>query len=224
MAITTDILNLPVAVSLDGTEWAPVVQGTGGSAVTRRATTALIANTASGFVPDTALINAGIGLTGGGLLTSDPTLSLDINELTPITAMTIADTWAINDAGGGNVVRKITFPNAMKAIAGLTALPIPSPTDDFLVINRAADGLTYKISPSALSLASGNVPAGGTTGQSLVKASDTDYDTEWSTGGFLNQVANVVFSGPASGAAAAAAWEQRPAAAKMTWAASSPFP
>lgn len=203
MAITTDILSLPVAVSVDGSEYVPIVQGTGGSAVTRRVTTASIANTATGFVPDTASVNSGIGLTGGGLITSDPTLSLDINELTALPAMAIADSFAVNDVADGNLVRKVTFPNAMKAIPGLTELPIPNLTSDFLVINHAADGETYKISPSALSLAAGNVPAGGSTGQSLVKASNADYDTEWSTGGFLNQGANVVFSGPASGAAAA---------------------
>lgn len=38
-----NILNLPVAVSLDGSEYVPLVQGTGGDAVTRRATTGLIA-------------------------------------------------------------------------------------------------------------------------------------------------------------------------------------
>lgn len=206
MAVTTDILSLPVAVSVDGTEYVPIVQGTGGSAVTRRVTTGLIANTATGFVPDTAVINAGIGLTGGGLLTSDPTLSVNINELTAISAMAIADSFAVNDVADGNLVRKVTFPNAMKAISGLTALGSPNLTADFLVINRASDGLTYKISPSALSLAAGNVPAGGLTGQSLVKASNADYDTEWSTGGFINQVANVVFSGPASGAATAPAF------------------
>lgn len=37
MPLTTNILNLPVAVSLDGTEWMPIEQGTGVDAVTRRA-------------------------------------------------------------------------------------------------------------------------------------------------------------------------------------------
>ena len=182
MAVTTDILSLPVAVSVDGTEYVPLVQGTGGSAVTRRATAALIAGTAAGFVPNTARINAGIGLTGGGLLTSDPTLSVSINELTAISAMAIADSFAVNSVSDGNLVRKVTFPNAMKAITGLTALAIPDLTADFMVINRAADGLTYKISPSALGLATGNVPAGGTTGQILAKTSDTDYAIAWTTG------------------------------------------
>lgn len=37
--LTTNILNLPVAVSLDGSEWVPLVQGTDPDDVTRRATT-----------------------------------------------------------------------------------------------------------------------------------------------------------------------------------------
>ena len=42
-ALTTDILSLPVAVSIDGTEYAPIVQGLGSTAVTRRVQTAKIA-------------------------------------------------------------------------------------------------------------------------------------------------------------------------------------
>ena len=42
-----DILNLPVAIALDGSEYVPLVQGLGADAVTRRATATLIADTAS---------------------------------------------------------------------------------------------------------------------------------------------------------------------------------
>lgn len=38
----SNILNLPVAVSLDGTEYVPLVQGLSSDAVTRRATTAMV--------------------------------------------------------------------------------------------------------------------------------------------------------------------------------------
>jgi hypothetical protein len=170
----TPILNLPIATALDGSEYAPLVQ----AGVTKRATIALIAGQASGFVPDTASITAGIGLGGGGTLISSPSLYLDIDTLPANTGMLVADSFAINLASGPTS-QKVTFPNAMKAIAGLTNLAFPSLTDDKLAIVRASDGLTYSITPSALGLAAGNVPAGGTTGQVLAKASNTDYDTDW---------------------------------------------
>lgn len=167
-----------------------------------RGTAEQVSATVTGFVPTTRAVNAGIGLTGGGALTTDVTLNFGVAELNASTSMAVADSFAINDVVDGNIPRKVTFPNAMKALTGLPILSIPNLTTDFLIINRAADGSTYKISPSAFSLATGNMPAGGTTGQQLIKLSNTNYDTIWSTGSFLDQSANVVFSGPASGGAA----------------------
>ena len=43
----TPILGLPVAIGLDGSEYMPLVQGTGSSAVTKRAQTSLVAQLAS---------------------------------------------------------------------------------------------------------------------------------------------------------------------------------
>lgn len=173
-----NILQLPAAPSLDGSEVVWIVQG----GTDKRTTTSAIANTATGFVPTSLAINtptAG-GLTGGGQLVTDLTLNFAPVNLAAKTAMVVADVFAINDSSL-NTPAKVTFPNAMKALTGLTSLAIPSPTNDFLIINRAADGQTYKISPSALSLASGNVPAGGTTGQPLIKNSGTNYDTVFAT-------------------------------------------
>lgn len=170
------ITSLPLAIALDGSEAVPIVQG----GTTKRTTVGAIANTATGFVPTTRTINtptAG-GLTGGGSLAADLTLAWSPFDLTPKTAMVVADTFAINDSSL-NSPAQVTFPNAMKALTGLSALAIPSLTNDYLIINHAADGLTYKISPSALSLAAGNVPAGGLTNQFLAKASNTNYDTIW---------------------------------------------
>jgi len=177
MANTT-MLDLPVASGLDGSEYAWIVQG----GTDKRATLAEIAATATGFVPTSRAINtpSNGGLTGGGTLAGDLSLSFLPSNLAAKTAMAVADGFAINDVAGGNVPKLSTFSNAMKALTGLTALGAPSLTDDYLIINRASDGLTYKINPSSLSLAAGNVPAGGTTGQFLAKASGTDYDTEWS--------------------------------------------
>lgn len=188
--------SLPAAISLDGSEVVPIVQG----GTDKRTTTGAIANTATGFVPTSRAIitpTAG-GLTGGAALTADVTLNWKPFNLLSKTAMVVADTFAINDSAL-NDPAQVTFPNAMKAITGLTNLPFPNATADYMVINRGADGLTYKVTPSSLNLTTGNMPAGGTTGQVLTKASNTNYDTTWTTGGFLDQPVNVFLGGPASG-------------------------
>lgn len=168
-----------------------------------RATADQISATVVGYVPTTRAVNAGIGLNGGGTLATDITLNFSVADLTlKSSAMTTADSFAIDDVGGGSVPARITFANAMKALTGLPALGAPDLTNDYLVINRASDGGTYKVNPSSISLAAGNMPAGGTSGQILTKASNANYDTTWTSGGFINQAANVVFSGPVSGGAA----------------------
>lgn len=191
-----NMLQLPVASALAGDEYMWVVQG----GVDKRVTLAEAAGTATGFVPTSRAINtiATGGLAGGGQLSTDLSLTFNPAGLLVNTAMVVADTFAINDSSL-NAPKQITFPNAMKALTGLTSLAMPSLTADFLIINHAADGHTYKISPSALSLAAGNVPAGGTTSQVLTKASNADYDTIWSTSGFTDQPVNVVLAGPSSG-------------------------
>lgn len=200
---TTQIINLNPAVGVLSTDSIPI-QRVGGNA--EKATVAEIVALATPGLPIDTPLNTNQGIQGGGLLASGLTLSLDVDSLTSTPAMAIEDSFAINRASDGDLSRKVTFPNAMKAIAGLDELAFPNLTLDMLVINRASDGLSYKISPSSLSLAQGNMPAGGLTGQQLVKASDADYDTEWSTGGFLDQNANVFFGGPASGPAVAPAF------------------
>lgn len=191
----TQILNLPVAVGLDGTEWTPIVQ----AGVTSRVQTGTIANTATGFVPTSRTITAGLGLTGGGNLSTDISIAFDIGDLTLLTSMLSTDEFVFNQVSSG-IPYRITFANAMEAVDDLAELNSANLTDDYLVIYDAAAGASKKINPSGLNLQAGNMPAGGTTGQALIKASDTDFDTEWSTGGFLDQPANVLFGGPASGA------------------------
>lgn len=193
----TQIINLPVAVGVLPTDYAPI-QRTGDSA--QRATLQDIANlAATGLLPDSTVLNTNQGIQGGGLLASGLTLSLNLAGLTSTPSMAVADAFAINRVSDGNASRLVTFPNAMKAIPGLSTINMPDLTADYLIIHHANDGGTYKVSPSGLSLASGNMPAGGLTGQILTKNSDLDYDTTWTTGGFLPQPPNVVFAGPTSG-------------------------
>lgn len=173
-----NILQLPVALPLDGSEVVWVVQG----GTDKRTTTADIGNTATGFVPTSLIIETPPtgGLAGGGPLTGDLSLTFNPFGLLAKTAMVVADTFAINDSSL-NSPAQTTFPNAMKALTGLPVLSIPNLTNDYLLINRASDGQTYKINTSALTIATGNVPAGGTTGQPLIKNSNTNFDTLFAT-------------------------------------------
>lgn len=196
---TTPILDLPVAIALDGSEAVPLVQGLGSSATTLRATVSQIANMMSDGLPSSTALVTNQGIQGGGLLSSGLTLSLNVNGLTAASEMAVADSFAVNNVGLGNLTRKVTFPNAMKAIGGLPPTPAVNLTLDKVAVVRAADGQTYSMTPSQLSLAAGNVPAGGLTGQSLKKASNADYDTIWADN-FATQSPSVVFSGPVSGA------------------------
>lgn len=169
------ILNLEVAIDVTGDEWVPLVQG----GTTKRAQVSNIANTATGFVPTSRRVDAGVGLSGGGALTTDVALDFAPNtQLSFVTSQAAADAYVIAQDSSG-VPRKVTFANSMKAIDTLTASPALDLTADKFVLYRAADGLTYSATASQISLAAGNVPAGGTTGQVLAKISSVDYDTEW---------------------------------------------
>lgn len=143
------MLNLPVAVSVDGTENAWIVQ----SGTDKRVTLEQIANAASAWMPS------------------------NLNYLDP---MVVTDAFVVFDTSEGDYKRS-TFSNAMKGLTGLTALAVPNLSNDYLIINRAADGNTYKINVSAFGMASGNLPAGGTRGQLLAKNSSTNYDAIWSS-------------------------------------------
>jgi hypothetical protein len=193
---TIQIFNLNPVAGVLSTDFIPL-QRLGEEA--QKATVAEIVALAAPGLPTSTMLNTNQGIKGGGLLSDNLTLSIDVNSITSTPSMAVADTFAINKVSDGNLSRSVTFPNAMKAINGLSALGFPNLDDDFIPIYRAADGLAYKISPSSLSLATGNMPAGGLTGQTLTKASDLDYDTTWTTGGFIPQDPNVVFAGPVSG-------------------------
>jgi len=168
----TPMLSLPVASSVDGSEYAWIVQG----GTDKRVTLEAIANTATGFVPTSRSITAGVGLSGGGSLASDVTIDFDPTNLTTATTMTVSDYFTIAASGSPY---KVTFPLAMQAIGGLTVSPALNLANDKLLVLRYADGLVYYTTPSAIGTASGNVPAGGSAGQFLAKQSGTDYDTYW---------------------------------------------
>ena len=65
-------------------------------------------------------------------------------------------------------------------ISELTAYVSPASTDVLPIVDLVNDQ-TKKVTVASLVQASGTVAAGGTTGQALIKASNTDFDTTWTT-------------------------------------------
>lgn len=60
----------------------------------------------------------------------------------------------------------------------LTAYTTPAGSDIIPIVDLVNDQ-TKKVTVSNLIQSAGTLPTGGTTGQTLVKASNTDYDTTW---------------------------------------------
>src|SRR3569832_492493 len=168
--------SLPAAISLDGSEIVPIVQG--GS--DKRTTTGAIANTATGFVPTTRLFFLFFsgGFSGGHSLATDVTLGWTPFNLTEKTALTFTDVFGIGDAATGDAA-KVTFPNAMKATTGLPALLFPNATNDYFPIVHATNNQTNKVNPSAQNHTQGNMPAGSLTSQVQTKATENENDTTW---------------------------------------------
>lgn len=207
---TTPILNLPISLPLPD-DYVPGARVS--TDTTYRFTMQSIADLATGsFIPSTATLTTNQGIQGGGLLSSNLTISLNVNGISETSSMDPIDAFAINKVSDGNLSRKVTFSNAMKAIGGLSALGIVSPTADYLLINRGSDGDSYKVNVSALGLATGNLPAGGTTGQPLIKLSSTDYDSAWATlpvvGGGTGLIATTAYALVAGGTTSTGALQQ----------------
>jgi hypothetical protein len=76
------------------------------------------------------------------------------------------------------VSKGIVITDIMKVIGVLDNIPSVT-TSDVVAVFRPSTSEIYNATVSQLSLTFGNVPAGGTTGQALVKASNADYDTVW---------------------------------------------
>ena len=75
-------------------------------------------------------------------------------------------------------------------ISELTAYTSPAGSDVLLIVDLVNDQ-TKKVTVSDLVQLAGGLPTGGTTGQTLIKASNTDYDTTWTalTNGTVTAVA-----------------------------------
>jgi len=178
------ITSLPPAVGLSRDAIIPVVLG----GVTSRTTAGAIADLAAPFVPTSRAINtpSGGGLTGGGTLATDRTLSLSLGGLVNKTVPIVADSVVINDSVSGDPQR-VTLDNFYKSIAGLTHEASPA-ANLSLALYNSGDGNTYRSTIQEAFSSVGALPTGGTAGQLLKKSSSTDFDAAWSSTGFVTSV------------------------------------
>jgi hypothetical protein len=155
-----------------------------------------IAATVSGYVPVTRQVIAGTGLTGGGPLNANVTLEADLSDSLPLAGLTtgsagIATSISRSDHKHPQV--DLSSANEVENILGLshggTAKSIVPMAG--AVVWSGADGLY--------------VSAAGTAGQVLVSGG-SNVPTWGSAIILSDQPANVVYAGPAAGAAAPTAF------------------
>lgn len=118
-----------------------------------------------------------------------------IPQLAPLT--TALDGSEEFEIARNSVSRRLTSINLFKAVGilpGLSGSGNPTPPSGFRIpLYGVSDGQPYSCTlDQAISVTTGTVPAGGTTGQVLTKSSDADYDTTWASN------ANGDVFGPAS--------------------------
>ena len=148
--------------------------------------------TFSGYVPDSRQVNTGAGLSGGGALTSNLTITANLSSATPLAGFQAGSAGSSNDisrADHKHPAVNLGVDDEVDGILGLgnggTARSIVA--DAGAIIWSGADGLY--------------VGPVGIAGQVLVSGG-TGAPTWGSALIISDQVANVVYAGPAAGAAA----------------------
>ncbi|QDT95559.1 hypothetical protein [Gimesia aquarii] len=112
-----DINSLPAESSNDNADLIAIYDSSAG-AMRKQTRAEFLAGVAGGSgVPDTRSITAGVGLSGGGDLSADRTIDLDINELTTEAIASDTDLIAIYDSSAG-AIRKQTRANFLAGIGG----------------------------------------------------------------------------------------------------------
>lgn len=158
--------------------------------VTSATETALVI---SGYVPDTRQIIAGSGLTGGGNLQADRTLSVDFSTNAPLALGTAAAGSANNPARNDHVHPELNFAN-LTEYTGL--LPLTRGGTGMQVNNLVAGSVWYSNGSNGFLQT-----VQGSLGQVLV--SNGPSAPSWGSALIVsNQPANFVYAGPASGSAA----------------------
>ncbi len=158
--------------------------------VTSATETALVI---SGYVPDTRQIIAGSGLTGGGNLQANRTLSVDFSTNAPLALGTAAAGSANNPARNDHVHPALNFANLteytglLPLTRGGTGMQITNLTSGAVWYSNGSNGFLQTVQ--------------GASGQVLV--SNGASAPSWGSALIVsNQPANFVYAGPTSGSAA----------------------
>jgi len=169
----------------------PVITIDAKGLVTSVSTTALVI---SGYVPDTRQIIAGTGLTGGGNLQADRTLSMVFSTTTPNALGTAAAGTQNNAAQGDHVHPALNFANLteytglLPLTRGGTGMQVNSLTAGAIWYSDGSNGFLQSVQ--------------GTNGQVLVSGGVSA--PVWGSALIVSdQPANFVYAGPASGPSAA---------------------
>ena len=158
--------------------------------VTSATETALVI---SGYVPDTRQIIAGSGLTGGGNLQANRTLSVDFSTNAPLALGTAAAGSANNPARNDHIHPALNFAN-LTEYTGL--LPLTRGGTGMQVNNLVAGSVWYSNGSNGFLQT-----IQGISGQVLI--SNGPSAPSWGSALVIsNQPANYVYAGPASGSAA----------------------
>lgn len=150
----------------------------------------------SGFVPATRQIVAGVGLAGGGELTSDVTLTATYSALAPA---------VLNTTGSAG-----TEPSSARSDHAHPAIDLADDTqvDGLLGLDNGGTGNSLVPVAGGIVWSGGDhlyVGPAGEAGQVLVSGGATEY--AWGSALVVSpQAANVVYAGPASGSPAATAF------------------
>jgi hypothetical protein len=172
----------------------PVVTVSSKGLVTSVSTTALVI---SGYVPDTRQIIAGTGLTGGGNLQADRTISMVFSSTTPA-ALGTASAGAENNAAKGDHVHPALNFGVSSQYTGLlpltnggTGKQINTLTAGALWYSDGSNGFLQMVQGASGQVVVSNGASAPSWGSALVVSA---------------QPANYVYAGPTSGAAATTAF------------------
>ena len=171
-----------------GTE-IPVVTVNAQGQVTSVTTASLVV---SGYVPDTRQIIAGTGLSGGGNLQANRTLSVNFSNATPLAVGSATSGTAVEAARGDHVHPAVDLADATE-VTGI--LPLTQGGTGQQVLNNVQGAIWYNDGTGFAQTVA------GVLGQVLV--SNGSSAPSWGSALIVSdQPANYVYAGPTSGAAA----------------------
>jgi hypothetical protein len=143
----------------------------------------------SGYVPTTTQVIAGNGLTGGGALSSNVTLNVDLSNAAPLSGDT---------TGASGVSLSVSRSDHQHPAVDLSD---DDQVDNILGLSNGGTGRSLVMDAGAIIWSGADgmyVGPTGNAGQVLVSAGTSGYS--WGTAILVSdQAANVIFAGPASG-------------------------